>query len=83
MEENVIQINGGITVNVDVSVKNAMYVKKDYIWNPATCSCENGKYFASIMVDSTITCDDIAKPYTEETKTIPTSFNEKKANCKM
>ena len=28
MEENVIQINGGITINVDVSVKNLMYVKK-------------------------------------------------------
>ena len=28
MEENVIQINGGITINVDVSVKNVMYVKK-------------------------------------------------------
>ena len=26
MEENVIQINGGITINVNVSVKN-MYVK--------------------------------------------------------
>ena len=25
---NVIQINGGITINVDVSVKNVMYVKK-------------------------------------------------------
>ena len=28
MEENVIQINYGITLNVDVSVKNVMYVKK-------------------------------------------------------
>ena len=28
MEENVIQINGGILINVDVSVKNVMYVKK-------------------------------------------------------
>ena len=28
MEENGIQINGGITINVDVSVKNVMYVKK-------------------------------------------------------
>ena len=28
MEESVIQINGGITINVDVSVKNVMYVKK-------------------------------------------------------
>ena len=28
MEENVIQINGGITINVDVSVKNVMHGKK-------------------------------------------------------
>ena len=28
MEEVVTQINGGIMINVDVSVKNAMYVKK-------------------------------------------------------
>ena len=28
MDENVIQINGGITINVDVSVRNVMYVKK-------------------------------------------------------
>ena len=36
MEENVIQINGGIILNVNVSAKNIMYVKK-YVWNPATC----------------------------------------------
>ena len=23
--------------------------EKDYTWNPSTCSCENGKYIASIM----------------------------------
>ena len=28
MEENVIQINGGIMINVDVSVKNIIYMKK-------------------------------------------------------
>ena len=28
MEKIVIQINGGITINVDVSVKNVMYAKK-------------------------------------------------------
>ena len=28
IEENVIQINGGLMINVDVSVKNVMYVKK-------------------------------------------------------
>ena len=28
IEKNVIQINGGIAINVDVSVKNVIYVKK-------------------------------------------------------
>ena len=28
MEENIIQITGGITINVAVSVKNVMYMKK-------------------------------------------------------
>ena len=41
MEENVIQINGGIMINVDESVKNMIYVKK-IICNTAICSCENG-----------------------------------------
>ena len=51
--------------------------KKDYIWNPATCSCKNGKYLASIIDNSVITCDQIidadgeTKSYDEETKTIP------------
>ena len=25
---------------------------KDYIWNPATCNCQNQKYLASIIDDS-------------------------------
>ena len=82
MEENVIQINGGVTINVDVSVKNVMYVKEDYIWNPSTCSCENEKYLASIMEYLAITCDEVVESYNEETKTIPTNFNEKKATRK-
>ena len=32
--------------------------EKDHILNP-TCSCENGKYLASIMDDSAITCDEV------------------------
>ena len=28
MEENIIQLNCGITINVDVSVQNVMYVRK-------------------------------------------------------
>ena len=47
--------------------------EKDYIWNPATCSCKVGKYLSNIMDDSVITCDEI----TEERKTIPTNFNKK------
>ena len=27
MEENVVQTNGGITINIDISVKNIIYVK--------------------------------------------------------
>ena len=48
--------------------------EKDHIQNPVTCSCENGKYLASIIDDSVITCDEII----EETNTVPTNFNEKK-----
>ena len=53
--------------------------EKDYIWSPATCSCENGKYLASVIdnYNSVITCDEII----EETKTIPTKFNEKNIIC--
>ena len=52
---------------------------KDCIWNLSTCSCKNGKYLASIMDDSAITCDEVIESYNKETKTIPTNFNEKKA----
>ena len=52
------------------------------VWNPTTCSCENGKYLARIMDDSTIMCAEVIESYDEETKTIPTDFIEKKATCK-
>ena len=52
--------------------------EKDYTWNPATCSCKNGKYLASIIDnDSVILCDEII----EERKAIPTNFNEGRATC--
>ena len=73
MEENVIQINGGKTINVDVSVKNIMYVKEDMF---------------GILVHvfgKVIMCDKVIESYDEDvgaksndaTKTIPTNFNEK------
>ena len=33
--------------------------EKDYIWNPGTCTCDNGKYLQSMTDDSVITCDEI------------------------
>ena len=47
--------------------------ENDYIWNPATCNCENGKYLVSIM--DTIICDEII-----DVK--ETNFNEKDITCK-
>ena len=51
--------------------------EKDYVSNPSTCNCENGKYLANIIVDSAIMCVEVTESYDEETK-----FNEKKATCK-
>ena len=39
--------------------KECYVYKKDYIWNPATCSCENGKYVGNIIDDSVLTWDEI------------------------
>ena len=38
MEENVIQINSGIMMNVDVKGKNHHVCEKNDVWNPATCN---------------------------------------------
>ena len=51
--------------------------KKYYIWNPAICSCKNGKYLASVIDDSGIACDEII----DTTKTLPTNINVKKIIC--
>ena len=60
--------------------------EKDYVRNPATCSCKNGKYLASTIDNSVITSEEIigaeAKSYDEETKTVTTSLNEKHTICK-
>ena len=63
--------------------------ENNYVWNPATCNCENGKYFASIMNGSAIICDEVIDADAklipiddDETRTIPTNFYDKKATCK-
>ena len=81
-EKNVIQINGGITINVDTSVKNIHVCEKDYVWTRATWNSENGKYLSSIMDDSVIICHEIIESYGNEIETIPTNFNEKKITSK-
>ena len=48
--------------------------KKNYTWNYATCSFENGKYLRSIIDNSVITCDKII----EETKNFPTKSSSTK-----
>ena len=54
--------------------------KNNYVWNPATCNCDNGKYLASIMDDSANICDEIIESYDDEK-----NFNEKKqpAACQI
>ena len=49
---------------------------RNYVWNPATCNRENGKYLASIMDDSVIVCDEIIE------ETVPINLKKNKANCK-
>ena len=80
MEENGIQINGGIMTNVDVSCEKVC--DKDYIWNPSTYICENGTNLASILDDLAITFDEYIQSCNKETKTITTNFNENKSICK-
>ena len=82
-EENVIQINYGVTINVDVTSKIIVCVCASFgifVWNPSSCNFKNGKYLASIIDDSVITCDEVIESYDEEIKTIPTNCNTKKYN---
>ena len=57
MVANVTRTKSGTTINAYVSVKiqtNFMCTQKSYIWNPAICICENGKYLGSIIDDLVI-----------------------------
>ena len=69
MVENEFLVKSGIMITVNVSAKNLKYVKKTYIWNPSAYSCKNGKYLASIIDDSVITCDEVID--VKGRKTIP------------
>ena len=70
MVENEIQITTGITTNVDGNGKNIIYVEKIVF---GILLHAFAKMIASFIKDSMIMCDEII----EETKNIPTNFNEK------
>ena len=72
MEQNAIQINGVIAKNVDVRVKNVIYVKKIMFG----ILLQNGKELTSIKNDSAIICDEIVNVK-------ETNFNEKNITCKI
>ena len=61
MQENVIQIKTGITMNIDASVKSIIYVKSNINWILAGCYCENGKYRASVIDHLMSTWNEIKK----------------------
>ena len=80
-EKNVIPINLAMMINVDVECKKHQVCEKDYLWNPSTCNCENLKYLANVMDNSTITSDEIIELYDEAAdakSSNKSSFNEKK-----
>ena len=53
MEENAIQTNGGIMINVDVNVKNALFVKKIMF-----------EILLLVIMDySAVICDEVIESY--------------------
>ena len=62
--------------------------KNDCIWNPAKCTCENGKYVKSVVDNYKIVCDEIiettkiASAKIVLTRNIARNFQEKKVTCK-
>ena len=78
MIENLTQINSGITINIVVTAKlwKNILCTKNYVWNPATCTCKNGEYLRSIIDDSLVTCGiEVTKAVTTKitsTKTVRT-----------
>ena len=64
------QINGQKVVTLSVTqrceYKKRQICEKDHIWNPATCSCGNGKYLTSVIDDTAIKCDNIIDADTEK-----------------
>ena len=61
VEQNVIQINGEITINVDVSIKNIMYVKKIMFGILLNVIVRMENIHQVLVDDSAFVCDEIIK----------------------
>ena len=48
-----------------------------------TCNFENGKYLASIMDKSTITCDEVIESFNEDADAEAKSYDKAKSNDKV
>ena len=91
------QMKNGIVINFNVSVKATVCAKRNYRWNPSTCTSifENSRYLISVVDDSAIACDEImsvkdsVSTYvtnaisTNATSTVPTNYDYKKARYEM
>ena len=82
MIKNVIQINVGITINVDVSVKKFVYDVKKTIFGILVDVFVKRKNISQVlwMIQSL----SVTKlwSHTTKVKTIQTNFDEKKVTCK-
>ena len=61
VEQNVIQINGEMTINVDVSIKNIMYVKKIMFGILLNVIVRMENIHQVLVDDSAFVCDEIIK----------------------
>ena len=85
--QRVIQIKNGIMININLSVKSIICVKKDYSWNSSACICKNGRYLKIIADDLVIVWDEV-KSVTDSVSTNVTSnvsinSDDKKIRYKM
>ena len=64
-----------VPIDIKKLSKKKHHMQRNYIRNPATCICENGKYLRSTIGDSVIMCNGIIKATkTVQTKSSSTNF---------
>ena len=75
--ENVTRIKSEIMITVGEceNPKEQNTCKKNYIWNPTTCTCENVEYLTNTIDDSMITCDEIINESANVMSTVSSNFH--------